>query len=72
MWSCSPAPSSARTARSAVTTGTSKTVCDVNVIFNQTAPAATEVSHTLQTAVSNPNNTYNLTIDANSVVVSRK
>lgn len=53
------------------------TQAEVGIEFNQTAspeeiPTPNAVAETLQTAVSNPNNTFNLSIDATSVEIIRK
>ena len=53
------------------------TLAEVGIEFNQTAspeeiPQANVVAETLVNAVSNPNNTFNLTIDANTIEAIRK
>ena len=53
------------------------TEAEVGIEFNQTAsaaeiPEATDVAQTLVESVSNPNNTFNLTVEANSIEIIRK
>ena len=58
-------------------TRTGNTEAEVGIEFNETAsteevPVPGDVAQTLKVAVSNPNNTFNLTVDADSVEIIRK
>ncbi|XP_042257260.1 cell wall protein DAN4-like [Thunnus maccoyii] len=53
------------------------TEAEVGIEFNQTAsaaeiPEATDVAQTLEESVSNPNNTFNLTVEANSIQIIQR
>ena len=56
--------------------GISYTEVEVELVFNETVsakeiPPANDVVETLRDAVNNPNSTFNLTVDANSIIVTR-